>query len=140
MTAYKPEVLANGPRANTGVTLLELMIVLVIVAILAGIGLPAYQQYARESKRTDAHTALLRVAALQEKFFGNNNQYAASTTTLGYAAHPALSNERLWEVSITASGVATYTLSAAPVDPHVDADCNAITMDSAGVKAPAGCW
>lgn len=140
MTAYKPNFLENGPGANSGVTLLELMIVVVIVAILAGIGLPAYQQYARESKRTDAHTALLRVAALQEKFFGNNNQYAASTTTLGYAAQPATSNEGLWAVSVTASGVATYTLSAAPLDPHVDPDCNPITMNSAGVKLPPNCW
>ncbi|GMQ76262.1 MAG: type IV pilin protein [Gammaproteobacteria bacterium] len=140
MTGDKRKILGNGARANGGVTLIELMIVVVIVAILAAIALPAYQQYARESKRADAHAALLRVATLQEKFFSNNNQYAASTTTLGYAAHPAASNEGFWAISITAVGPAAYTLSAAPAANHSDPDCNAITLTSAGAKTPPGCW
>ena len=142
MTAYKRKNLGNGSRANGGFTLIELMIVVVIVAILAAIAYPSFQQYMRETKRADAHTALLRISALQEKFFTNRTppQYAASTTSLGYAAHPAVSNDRFWEISVAAAGPAGFTLSAAPAGSHTDAACNPITLTSAGLKSPANCW
>ena len=78
MTGYKRKILENSARADGGFTLIELMIVVVIIAVLAAIALPAYQQYARETKRADAHSAMLRIAALQEKFFSDNNFYAPS--------------------------------------------------------------
>ncbi len=144
MTGYKRKILGNGSRADGGFTLIELMIVVVIVAILAAIAYPAYQQYAREAKRSDAHGALLRIATLQEKFFSDRNQYATSTTTLGYAAHPAASNDGFWAISITGVGPAVYTLSAAPAGSHVDAACTTITLTSAGLRsstpAPPNCW
>lgn len=140
MTGYKHRILGHGARANSGFTLIELMIVVVIVAVLAAIAYPAYQNYARETKRADAHAALLRIATLQEKHFSDNNQYANSTTTLGYAAHPAASNDGFWAVSITGVGPAAFTLSAAPAGGHADPDCAAITLTSAGMRGPAGCW
>ena len=140
MTAYKRKNLGNGSRANGGFTLIELMIVVVIVAILAAIAYPSFQQYMRETKRADAHTALLRISALQEKWFSDRNQYATSTTSLGYAAHPAVSNDRFWEISVAAAGPAGFTLSAAPAGSHTDAACNPITLTSAGLKSPANCW
>jgi type IV pilus assembly protein PilE len=140
MTGYKQKTLASVAARSGGFSLLELMIVVVIVGILASIALPAYQQYSRETKRADAHAALLRIATIQEKFFSNNNQYAVSTTTLGYAGHPAISNEGFWAVSVTAVGAATFTLSAAPAGGHVDPDCPAITLTSAGLRGPATCW
>jgi type IV pilus assembly protein PilE len=140
MTGYKRKILGNGSRADGGFTLIELMIVVVIIAILAAIAYPAYQDYARQSKRADAHTALLRIATLEEKFFSNNNQYADSTTTLGYGAHPAISNDGFWAVTVTAVGPAAFTLNASPAGGHVDADCPTITLTSAGLRTPAGCW
>jgi len=119
------------------------MIVVVIVAILTGIALPAYQQYSMETKRADAHAALLRIATLQEKFFSNNNRYTTTATVLGYAANPAVSNESFWAVSIATAGVppTSFTLTASPNGGHTDTDCGAgITLSSAGVRAPNNCW
>ena len=59
-----------------GVTLLELMVVVVIVAVLASIAIPSYRQYLLRAQRTDATGALLRLAAAQEKFYLQNNRYA----------------------------------------------------------------
>jgi type IV pilus assembly protein PilE len=139
MTGYKRNT-RNGSRADGGFTLIELMIVVVIVAILAAIAYPAYQQHVRESKRADAHAALLRIATVEEKFFSNNNAYATSTTTLGYAAHPALSNDGYWAITIGPVTPAAFTLTAAPAGGHTDPACPAITLTSAGLRGPAACW
>ncbi len=140
MTGDKRKIPGNGSRAGGGFTLIELMIVVVIMAILAAIAYPAYQQYARETKRSDAHATLLRISTMQEKFFSNTNGYTTSTTALGYAADPAASNDGFWAISITGVGPTAYTLTDAPAGGHVDTDCSAITLTSAGARAPAACW
>ncbi len=141
MTGYKRKILGNGSRADGGFTLMELMIVVVIVGILAAIAYPSYQQYSRETKRADAHAALLRISTLEEKFFSNNNAYTTSTTALGYAANPAASNDGYWAISITGNPAVSFTLTAVPAGGHQDPACAAgITLTSAGLRGPAACW
>jgi len=141
MTGNKRMTFRNNIRAGRGFTLIELMIVVVIVGVLAAIAYPSYQQYARETKRADAHAALLRIATLEEKFFSNNNTYTTSATVLGYSASPAVSNDGFWAVTITSGNLAAvFSLSAAPAGAHADPACGAITLTSAGLRGPAGCW
>lgn len=62
-----------------GFTLIELMIVVAIVAILAAVALPSYQDSIRKSRRADAHAALQAAQLAQEKYRLNNTTYFAST-------------------------------------------------------------
>jgi type IV pilus assembly protein PilE len=66
-----------------GFTLIELMIVVVIVGILATIALPAYQDYARKSRRAEAISLMLDLQLSQEKFRANNPNYAAMLSAMG---------------------------------------------------------
>jgi type IV pilus assembly protein PilE len=70
---------------NRGVTLVELLMVIVIIAILSSIAVPTYRSYVLRAQRTEATATLLRVQAAQEKFFAQNNIYAADLA----AAPPA---------------------------------------------------
>jgi type IV pilus assembly protein PilE len=69
-----------------GFTLVELMIVVLIAAILLAIAVPTYQTQIRKSRRTDAKTAVLDLAAREEKYLSLNNTYTSSPAYLGYAA------------------------------------------------------
>ena len=66
-----------GTRARSrGVTLLELMAVVVIIGVLGTLAVNSYRGYLLRANRTEARVALLRVQAAQEKFFLQNNRYA----------------------------------------------------------------
>ncbi len=69
-------MISMSPRRTRGVTLIELMIVVVILAIIASIAVPSYRSYLLRAQRSDATAALLRVRTAQEKFFLQNNVYA----------------------------------------------------------------
>lgn len=62
-----------------GFSLVELVIALAILAILASIAYSSYSSQVQKSRRTDVTEALLKAAALQERFFLSNtpNRYAA---------------------------------------------------------------
>lgn len=65
-------------KRTQGFTLIEVMIVVVIVAILAAVAIPSYQDSVRKTRRADAKEALTRIAALQERYFFTNNTYGTA--------------------------------------------------------------
>ena len=61
-----------------GFSLIELLIVMVVLGIIVGVGVPGYREYMRRANRADATTALLRIAAAQERFYIQNGIYASN--------------------------------------------------------------
>jgi type IV pilus assembly protein PilE len=132
-----------------GVTLVELMIVVVIVAILASISIPSYRNYVMRAQRTDATSALLRVAAAQEKFYLQNNTYASEAQRA--AAPPAglgiPGTENGWyNLAITSVDLTRdFTVTATPVAggrQATDTHCATFAVTSTGAKTAtyADCW
>ena len=66
----------NNRQQARGFTLVEILIVVTVVAILAFIALPSYQQHVIKTKRSLAKAELMEVLSRQEQFFVNNRQYA----------------------------------------------------------------
>jgi type IV pilus assembly protein PilE len=64
------------PSRQAGVTFIELMAVVVIIAILGLIAIPSYRQYAIRAHRTEGKAALLRLATNQERFYIQNHRYS----------------------------------------------------------------
>lgn len=116
-----------------GVTLIELMVVVVIVAILASIAVPSYRNYVVRSQRTDATAALLRLAAAQEKFYLQNNTYAANASQVG-----GTSSENGWyTIAVAAADTDSFSASATVTAGSAqakDADCNVFTIDESGQR------
>lgn len=125
-----------------GVTLLELMAVVAIIGILAAIAVPSYRGYVMRAQRTDAMSALLRIAAAQEKFYLQNNQYADGLDDLGIPG-----TENGWyDVVINNTNVTrdfTVTATAASGGAQAnDSHCASFSLTSTGVKTAtnADCW
>lgn len=68
--------------ASKGFSLIEMIIVVAMIAILASVALGSYQNSMQKSRRVDAKSTLLDIAAEQEKFYFQNNNYSDNVTTL----------------------------------------------------------
>lgn len=141
-------------RDHAGFTLIELMIVVVVVAILASIAVPAYQDQMREARRSDGQVALLKIAMEQEKFRANCPEYAdqlagtreCDTSGGSYILGLSTSSpESYYTLSITQGTPTEFTAQAQALGDQVndDADgtsCSTLTLDESGNKMPAACW
>ena len=71
-------------RKNSGFTLIELMVVIVVIGVLAGIALPAFSRYITKSKRPEARVMLRQIADAQEVYFINYRQYSGTFDALDF--------------------------------------------------------
>ena len=67
----------------SGITLIELMIVVLILSLLVAVGYPNYQEFAARAKRNEAKAMLMEIAVNQERFYLQNNRYG-TLGDLGY--------------------------------------------------------
>ncbi len=67
-----------------GLTLMEVLIVLVILGILAMIALPNYSGNVSKAKATEAKLQLGHVQTLAKEYFYANSKYTADVTELGF--------------------------------------------------------
>jgi type IV pilus assembly protein PilE len=72
-------------RRTAGFTLIELMIVVVIIAILASIALPSYQDYVVRGKITEATANLGSLRVNMEQYYQDNRKYDNGSPTCGVA-------------------------------------------------------
>jgi type IV pilus assembly protein PilE len=101
-------------KTHRGFTLIELMIVVVIVAILAAIGIPSYQDYIRRGRIAEAVSALSDIRVKMEQFFQDNRTYAGSCVAGTVAPAPtatanwtfACSGQSTTGYLVTATGIA----------------------------------
>ncbi len=121
-----------------GFSLVELMIVVLIIGILAGIVYPSYSQYLYETRRSDAWAALSAAAAAQERWYSINYSYTDDISNLGGDSSP----EGFYTISVVTDGT-SFTVTATAVSSGVqiaDSGCTILTLDQFAIQSPAACW
>ena len=125
-----------------GVTLLELMIVVVIIGILTAIAYPSYRQFVERAKRTEARALLLKIAVDQERFYLQNNTFG-TMAQLQYD-DPQITDSEAYSVTITANNPSNFSVTATYQLGGEEADkCLTFTLDGRGTKTSGpytDCW
>lgn len=137
-------------KSQSGMTLIELMMVVVIVAILAAIAYPSYRQQITRTKRADAKIALQQNAQALENCFTRFHQYDDGNCAVAVALQTAAgvtSGDGNYKVTATTLDDLVFTLTATPQGGQAtDTDCGNFTLDQnnapgvSGSKGPAECW
>jgi type IV pilus assembly protein PilE len=138
-------------RRYGGVTLVELLIVVMIVSILGLIAVPSYRAYTMRAHRTEAKSALLQLAANQERFYLQNNSYSTDLVALGFPL--STSEYGVYTLTIPVADTVTYQATATPTpgggtsgrNMTADAECARFTIDAQGLKTATPdpenrCW
>ena len=144
-------------QRQRGVTLIELLTVMLVLAIIASIAVPSYRRYLLRAQRSDAKTALLQTQTAEEKFLLQQNTYTANVTGglpagLGLTGTSERGFYNITVVLTNVAGVPGYTITAAPGAGSGQADddkCVSFTLneqgtrtalDSGGGDNTATCW
>ncbi|NMQ20262.1 prepilin-type N-terminal cleavage/methylation domain-containing protein [Candidatus Competibacter phosphatis] len=141
-----------------GFTLIELMIVVAVIAILAAIAYPSYQDSVRKSRRADAKGVLQEASQWMERFYTENNRYdqnrAGTVVTdatqflgSGLVESPKEGGAKYYDITLSAVAQNSYTLQAAPKGAQSGDPCGTLTLTDTGVKNVTGgsytkdrCW
>lgn len=148
-------VVVNAARSNRprGFTLIEMMIAVALVAILAAIAMPNYNNYARRGQLSEAFTTLSDMRVKLEQHYQDNKYYgsAANSTSCptlsGYSAFPVTGKY----FTVTCTGGAapsqTFTVTATGtggLTTGYNYTINQIgakgTAKYAGSTSTAACW
>jgi type IV pilus assembly protein PilE len=129
-------------RRAAGFTLIELIVAVAIIGILATIAYPAYQQQIRKSRRAEAQSFLMSVAARQQQFLLDTRAYAATVSGVGVPVPSAVGAHYTLTLAVAAGPPPSYTLTATPLAAQAYETCGALSIDQAGAKTAAtgGCW
>jgi len=140
----------SNRRRMAGVTLLELMAVVMVIGVLGIIALPSYRQYVMRAQRTEAKTALLRLQTNQERFYLANRTYGGTANLAALGFPTGLTENGAYQLTIAGADATTYTATATPVagariDMTQDAMCTTLSVTAQGVKTatgsnPTSCW
>ena len=128
------------PNRASGITLVELMVVVVMVSILMSIAVPSYRNYILKANRVDAKTSLLRLASAQEKHYLQNNTYTGNLTGATTDAPPGLAMDDIstyqhFTIAIIEADATGFTATATAREGQIaDEECTLFAMNEVGQK------
>ena len=120
--------------SSRGFTFVELLVVLLMVAILALVGVPTYNKFISESYREQAKVQLNELAeAIESQYYtsGTYEDLIASgdwtETNLHFTFSVVYANDTGFQVKAVSMSDPTGT-------------CGTLTVDAVGTRGPSDCW
>lgn len=138
----------KGPTSarQAGMTLVELLVVVVVIALLSSIAIPSYRAYTLRINRSEAKVELTSLAQRLERCYTRTNRYDDASCTLTGMPMTLSSGRYVLDVVFGEDGQ-SYVLTATPQGPQArDTDCGELTLDQLGRRGRSGskpleqCW
>ena len=139
-------------KKGRGFSLIELMITVAIVAILASIAYPSYQQHILRSWRTTATGCVLQLGQAMERRYTTATpmSYAGAFPADGCTTENGMNARYTFSFSPVgnlAAGAQAYIIQAVPQGAQTgDTQCGTLTLNEQGTRTESGtgtvndCW
>jgi type IV pilus assembly protein PilE len=133
-------------RRQSGFTLVELMVTVLIVSILVGIAIPSYSRYVMRTNRAAARACMMDYAQFMERQYTTALTYVlAANPVMGCSTDSGMGDNYVFTVARTQR---TYTITATPIAAQWtrDTQCRALGLNQAGQRTEGGtgtvadCW
>ncbi len=125
-------------RAQRGFTLIEIMITVLVVAILASIAYPTYQNAIRKSNRSAAQSFMMELAQKEQAYLADSRVYTANYgTDLGLTLPAKVSQYYGIEVTVGAKPP-VFMITATPTGTQVPD--GSLTLSHTGARTPVDKW
>ena len=131
----------SDSQTAPGWTLIELLFVLALMGLCAGLAVPSYHGLQQRSQRAQARMLLLQTAQSLERAAGVQGSYP--TTLPAIAVTP---NAPSYQLSLVSDGV-HYVLTASPWRQQTGDACGSFTLSDTGARgvhdariSVADCW
>jgi type IV pilus assembly protein PilE len=138
-------------QRQRGFNLIELMLTVAVIAVLAGVAIPLYQEYILRSKRNACQAVMVATAGVFERRHSANNSYEKSGVTGNPNSQDHLPGDKAEDrprcpesgptsYSLTIGGVtdSTWTVTATPVSGQKADKCGVLAINNLGQKFASG--
>ena len=112
-----------------GFTLIELMIVVAIIAILAAIAIPAYQDYLVRAQVSEGATLMDGGKTAIAEFYSNSGTLPGSNASAGLATDSSITGSYVSKVTVSTGGIIEATFSkTSPQKANVAIDGDVLSL------------
>ncbi len=125
-------------KTKNGFSLIELLVAVAIIAILAAVAIPSYQDYVIKSNRAAAQSFMMELANREKQYMLDARTYAPDIATLGVSAPADVSKHYNFGIA-TVGTPPSFTITATPFSSQQASD-GPLTLGSDGTKGPANKW
>ena len=135
-------------KKERGFTLIELMIVVVLIGVIAGIAYPSYRKHMVKTNRAAAQGYMMSLSTRQEQIMLDQRGYLAATSAQLTAGTPPTGLiktpdevSRYYNVTITVNATPpSYSITATPISGKAQTNDGTLTLASDGTKSPTDKW
>jgi type IV pilus assembly protein PilE len=139
--------MTQRPR-HQGFTLIEVMIVVAIIAILATVAIPSYQDYIRRGQVAEAGTYLSDLRVKLEQYYQDNRAYSTNGTCGNGSVSLSPPGRKYFTYTCATAGTyQSYTLTATGSFGRATGNNFTLTNDGTkgttqykGATSTKGCW
>jgi type IV pilus assembly protein PilE len=120
-------------KKQSGFTLTELMVVVIVVSVLAAIAIPSYRDSVRKGNRRAAQAVMMDIANRERQYFIANREFA-DHTSLNYALPEDVVGKYTFTITPDAGPPPAFTINFTAVG--AQADDGDLSLTSDGEKGP----